>query len=583
MSNDRIHSLLEFLYGKEEAKRILPELTALMESYRSKIQPPSKNDRFPCERDAILITYGDQFRAPGDPPLRTLRTFLETHLEECVSGVHILPCFPYTSDDGFSVVDYRRVAPALGDWSDIAALRKNYHLMLDFVANHISRSSDWFAAFLRGEEPYRDYFIAADPANDLSQVVRPRALPLLTAVETAIGERHVWTTFSPDQIDLNYANPRVLLEMTDVLLHYAERGARIVRLDAVAYLWKSIGTPCIHLPEAHAVIKLWRAVLNEVAPRVLLITETNVPHAENTSYFGEPNPEGGTDEAQMVYNFSLAPLTLHALLTEDATALSKWASELRFPARGATYFNFIASHDGIGVMPARGILSDEEVQALAQRTLERGGQVSYKTNSDGSTSPYELNTTLYDFLNDPANPRTELDEARFLASQAILLSLAGVPGIYVHSLFGSRNCRECFAETGRARSLNRRKFDADELETVLADETRHEGRIFDGIRHLLRVRRKEQAFHPEGEQKVLDLGEKIFALLRTPPDSGRPVLCIQNISSRALSVTIDESLFPGFGGICRDLITGEVYGTAGGAAEIALAPYRTFWLAAEKR
>ncbi len=326
-------------------------------------------------------------------------------------------------------------------------------------------------------------------------------------------------------------------------------------------------------------VKFWRAVLDEVAPHVLLITETNVPHAENVGYFGEARADGhGTDEAQMVYNFSLAPLTLHTLLGGDATVLSKWVSELAAPRRGATFFNFIASHDGIGVTPARGILSDEQVRTLAERALAHGGHVSYKTNADGSISPYELNITLYDFLNDPAKPEPETDAARFIASQAILLSLAGVPGIYVHSLFGSRNCHECFAETGRARSLNRRKFDRTELEGWLAAPAERPGRIFDEIRRLLRVRCEEPAFHPEGEQKALDIGEGLFALLRTPPEEGRPVLCLQNVSSRLQRVPVRAEQLPGLGGSCRDLLAEAEYRTERGVAEVVLKPYGTCWL-----
>lgn len=580
----RIDQLLAFLYGEGSAGRVRPALIALMDSFcagspqKAAHTVPPQTNRL-TERDAILITYGDQFRAPGQTPLRTLRAFLDERLHNAINGVHILPCFPYSSDDGFSVVDYRQVDPALGDWDDVAALGERYRLMFDFVANHISQHSAWFKAFRRGEAPYTDYFITGDPAADLSQVVRPRALPLLTPVETAHGLRHVWTTFSADQIDLNYANPQVLLEMTGVLLRYVTQGAEIIRLDAIAYLWKETGTPCIHLPQTHAVVKLWRAVLDAVAPHVLLITETNVPHADNISYFGAPlNETGSTDEAQMVYNFSLAPLTLHTLLTGDATVLSQWAAGLKPPAPSATFFNFIASHDGIGVLPARGFLDEAQVQQLAERTLAHGGQVSYKANPDGSTSVYELNVTLYDFINDPAYSDPVVDVRRFLASQAILLSLAGVPGIYVHSLFGSRNCHDCFAETGRARSLNRRKFDRAALETSLADPALHAGRVFAGFRHMLQVRQAEPAFHPAGDQQVLDLGPAVFAVLRAPPDArhGRSVLCLQSVSPHPQIVHLKVDLLGG--SRWRALLTDAVYAAENGAVVIELTGYQTCWL-----
>jgi glycosidase len=578
-SATRIGRLLAFLYGEATAAQVWPSLAARLDAFRASnptLEQPSRHAALSrlSERDAILITYGDQLSDPGCPPLRTLGDFLDDHLREAISGVHILPCFPYSSDDGFSVIDYRQIDPSLGDWDDVTALSQRYRLMLDLVANHVSQHSAWFAAFRQGQAPYDDYFLTVAPHTDLSQVMRPRALPLLTPVETLAGARYVWTTFGEDQIDLNYANPHVLLEMTEVLLDYVAHGAEIIRLDAIAYLWKTIGTPCIHLPQTHAVVKLWRAVLDAVAPHVLLVTETNVPHTDNISYFGAALEDtGSTDEAQMVYNFSLAPLTLHALHSGDATALSGWAATLQSQSPSATFFNFIASHDGIGVLPARGILDDAQVQGLVDRTIAHGGQVSHKADPDGSASVYELNITLYDFLNDPARPDLERDVARFLASQAILLSLSGVPGIYVHSLFGSRNCHQCYAETGRPRSLNRRKFDRSALEATLTNPTGHAGRVFDGYRRMLRVRAKEPAFHPAGGQEALDLGPAVFALLRTPPATGRAVLCLVNVSEDPQTVHLHISPE----GVCWDLLADEACGGNEGAM-MRLDGYQARWL-----
>jgi sucrose phosphorylase len=349
--------------------------------------------------------------------------------------VHILPFFPYSSDDGFSIIDYTAVNPEWGTWADIRQLGEHVRLMFDAVINHISCQSEWFQGFLRDDPQYAGFFIIVDGGADLSMVVRPRALPLLTPVETSTGKRFVWTTFSEDQIDLNFGNPEVLLRLVDVLLLYVEQGAEFIRLDAIAYLWKRLGTPCIHLEEAHRVVKLLRAVMDAVAPGVLLITETNVPHDENISYFGD-----GTDEAQMVYQFSLPPLTLHAFLTGNATYLTRWATTLQPFSSETTFFNFLASHDGIGVRPAEGILPPEEVQRLVDTTLAHGGFVSHKTDGDGAQSVYELNISYFDALSDPRdNEPLALQVDRFLAAQAIMLALQGVPGIYVHSLFGSRS------------------------------------------------------------------------------------------------------------------------------------------------
>ncbi len=582
---ERIRKELTFLYGQDDGDRLWVVLESRLGEFHKRNPDLTADVAPPCHRlteeDAILITYGDQFSEPGRPPLQTLAGFLHRNLRGALSGIHILPFFPYSSDDGFSVMDYKKVNSAIGTWEDIALIGRSFRLMFDGVINHISRQSDWFQRFLKGEEPYTDYFISVSPDTDLSTVVRPRDIPLLTPVETTKGTKYVWTTFSSDQIDLNYHNPDVLLEITDVLLFYVEKGADIIRLDAIAYLWKEIGTSCIHLAQTHAVVRLWRAVLDAVAPEVLIITETNVPHEENISYFGSYLPETGTsDEAQMVYNFSLAPLTIHTFLTGDATALTEWARGLRSPVPGTTFFNFIASHDGIGVMPAKGILTEAEILALVERTLAHGGRVSYKADHDGSRSVYELNITLYDFLNDPDRP-DDLDVDRFMASQAILLSLAGVPGIYVHSLFGSHNCYRCAEETGRARSLNREKFHIADVEAFLNDPASHQSQIFCAYRRLLEARRKHPAFHPFGGQRVLRVDRRVLAVLRTSPDGLESVLCLVNVSDRdlPLEVYLPTGEVP-TSGEWHDLLGGGTYIAVRGVLDIDMKPYQSMWLQA---
>ncbi len=581
---DRISAHLSFLYGQRQAESLWGQIKAIIADFkagRPDMDHPEGTGTAFDQRDAILITYGDQVRTPGQTPLQSLGGFLNEYMRDVISGVHILPFYPYSSDDGFSVIDYRRVNPDLGTWEDIAAIGENFRLMFDAVINHISRRSEWFQAFLRGEKPYADYFITVDPATDLSQVVRPRALPLLTPVNTAIGIQHVWTTFSDDQMDLNYVNPEVLLEVIRILLEYVSRGAEIIRLDAIAYLWKEIGTPCIHLPQTHRVVKLIRAILDLAAPHVILITETNVPQQENISYFGNPIAQGGrTDEAQMVYQFPLAPLVLHSFHSGDATKLTAWASQAQ-PSPGGMFFNFIASHDGIGMMPARGLLSEVEIQALVEKTIAHGGRVSYKANRDGSQSVYEMNVTLFDALNDPSAPNPSLDARRFLASQAIMLALAGVPGIYFHSLFGLRNCQPHAGQSGMARSINREKMSRASLDALLADATAHHACVFEGYCQMLRVRRGQAAFHPGGGQRTLSLNPAIFALLRTPPDGNAhlSVFCLVNVSAEPQTIT----LHLGERGLSiktrmRDLLDGQLYSMEGGHILLKIEPYQVLWL-----
>jgi len=577
---DRIINLLTALYGEKQGLETWSTLQESLESFQKK--NPQLNGITPLDTlenlDALLITYADQIQSPGQPHLQTLADFLQDYLTELASAVHLLPFFPFSSDDGFSVIDYKAVNPAVGDWEDLDPLRNCCKLMFDAVINHISSQSSWFQKYLRGEDPYTEYFLTVGLEEDLSLVVRPRAKPLLSEVETTSGFRHVWTTFSTDQIDLNYKNPAVLLEIIDILLFYIQQGALIIRLDAIAYMWKEIGTSCIHLPQTHQVIKLMRAVLDYVAPGVLLITETNVPHQENISYFGNQLSDSGGkyplgDEAQMVYQFPLAPLVLHTFRTENAQVLNNWASSIETPFSSAAFLNFIASHDGIGVRPAEGLLSTEEIQGLVNQVIDHGGEVSYKTNPDGSKSVYELNITLYDALSHPQNDPLDLGVNRFLASQAIMLSLSGVPGIYIHSLFGSPNSHESVKKTGRARSINREKFQFDALESALKDKSSRASLVFSAYTHYLKIRKEHPAFKPLAPQLIPDLGNSVFAVLRTAVDESETVLCLINVTSKPVEISLDgEGLNSTSGWI--DLLTGDEYSPG----KMNLGPYQVLWL-----
>ncbi len=566
--NAAILEHLKFVYGEAGARDIAPRLDALMAAHATHIQPRRAHGRgLPLsERDVLLITYGDQVSEPGKPPLKTLVEFLARHAREMLSGVHILPFYPYSSDDGFSVIDYWQVDPALGTWSDITDLGRDFDLMFDGVFNHISAGSEWFQKFLQDDPACRDYFITVDDKPDLSQVVRPRALPLLTQVETPSGAKNVWTTFSADQVDLNFRNPAVLLAVLDVLLFYVAHGAKFIRLDAIAYLWKQIGTPCIHLPQTHRVIQLMRAMLDEVAPDVMLITETNVPHADNLSYFGD-----GTNEAQLVYNFALPPLVLHTLTTGNAQHLTRWAQSLQLPSSRVTFFNFLASHDGIGVNPARGILSEAELAALVQRAQDHGGFVSYKHNPDGSKSPYELNVNYFDALSNPAADEPLVTQlGRFICAQAIMLSLAGVPGIYFHSLFGSRNDRAAAEASGIPRRINRQKFTRVQLEADLAPHTLR-ARVLSAMKELLRRRRASPAFHPGGPQEVLMCDPRLFVVLRSSPDGKEHTLCLHNVSNEQVSVKLQLD-----GGAKERFAQVEKY--PDGLVEETIPPYAPLWV-----
>jgi sucrose phosphorylase len=560
----RMRQRLRFLYGETSGDQAHAALLRLLDRFgRSPPAHQLRAERFD-ERDVLLITYGDTIQSAGRAPLQVLNEFAQRHLQDLFSGIHVLPFYPYSSDYGFSVTDYLKVRPELGDWDDIAALQQRFKLMFDFVLNHVSAESEWFQAYLRGDPAYRGYFIGLDPDTDLSGVTRPRVTPVLTPFEDHGVRRWLWTTFSADQVDLNYANPEVLLRMIEVMLTYIERGAELLRMDAVGYLWKQVGTSCVHLPQTHEVVKLFRDVLDDVAPRVAIVTETNVPHRENVSYFGS-----GWDEAQMVYQFPLAPLVLDAFLHGDARRLADWAAGLTTRSASTTFLNFLASHDGIGVVPARGFLSDAAVEALVGQVRSHGGEVSFKTNPDGSDSPYELNTTFFDALSDPRESEEPwtVKRDRFLCSQAIMLALAGVPGVYIHSLFGSHNDHALYASTGWKRDLNHGRLELAEVEGRLADREGEAGQVYWRYAQLLRTRRGHTAFHPQSPQEVVDAGPGVFGLRRGPWKDDA-VLALHNVSRVVQRV-------PGLheGGV--DLISGRRIERG---APIALEPYEIIWL-----
>ncbi|MFQ5943117.1 MAG: sugar phosphorylase [Anaerolineales bacterium] len=563
---ERIAENLGALYGSARVIELLPQVEAIIA--RHSVDPAVAPTQL-SERDAFLIAYGNQVTSQCASPLQTLGHLLTEELSDLISGIHILPFFPYSSDDGFSVIDYRQVNSDLGTWDDIQRIGSHTRLMIDAVVNHVSAQSEWFQAFLRGNPEYQDTFITVDPSVDLSSVIRPRDLPLLTHFDTAVGPRYVWTTFSADQIDLNYANPEVLLEILDLLLFYVGNGAQVIRLDAIAFLWKQVGTQSIHLPQTHHAVKLMRAVLDAAAPGVLLITETNVPHDENISYFGE-----GNDEANLVYQFALPPLVLHTMTSGNSMRLAQWVSGLSLPSDDVTFFNFLASHDGIGLRPVADLLSEEELQALVALPDLSGGAVSYRTLEDGGKAPYELNVTYLDALMRTSGRSEDTQRAadRFLAAHAIMLAMPGLPGIYFHSLFGSRNDLEEIRRTGNVRSINREKLELLSLREELADRSSLRHQIFEGLVRLLRARASHPAFSPWSKHRVIEAESAVFGLMREGP-AGRRVLCVSEVAGTGLEIRIAPN-----GTMTSDLITGESVDPS----RLWLAPYQVRWILQEE-
>jgi sucrose phosphorylase len=572
---ERVHFLTAQLYGRvvgeERLKNIVDDLVDRIgvSAAPTQTDPAHPADLW-SQRDVALITYGDSIVDGGSKPLKVLRNFCETWLGSCVTWVHILPFFPWTSDDGFSVLDYSSVNQALGDWNDISDIATDYRLMADLVLNHCSSRSAWFENFKQGIDPGRGYFFTKGPSFDVSRVVRPRTSDLTMPVVTSEGEQQVWCTFSHDQVDFDFSNPDVLLEFTRIIRLYLDRGVRIFRLDAVAFTWKRSGTTCINLPEAHDLVRLLRALIEWVQPDAIIITETNVPNIENLAYFGQ------RDEAHCIYNFALPPLLIHTLVEADSSRITRWLMSMPPAILGTTYFNFLASHDGIGLRPVEGLLSEGELDSMIDQLQENGALLSWREHADGTRTVYEVNVSLFDALKQSGEvvDRT-LD--RMILAHAILLGLEGVPAIYLHSFVATSNDLSRVENTGHNRAINRHQWALDELTGLLNDAKSQHARCLQAIKQLINMRQGQPAFHPNATQFTLNCGRSIFGFWRQSPDRVQSIFCLYNVTPTSTSIAAASLNLVGSDS-WRDLISGETVDLFSEDPTIELAPYQAIWL-----
>ena len=581
--SSRVIHLLETVYADVDVKARDPEFDSFEQLTRQLLELMRLQEDCPAptphhnpwsQQDVILISYGDSFldeegSQTGEKPLQVLKHFLDEHCEQVINSVHILPFFPFSSDDGFSVIDFSSVNESLGDWSHVYDIAQGYRLMGDLVINHCSSRSLWFQNFIKGTGPGHDYFYTASPDDDLSQVVRPRTSDLLKEVETASGTQHVWCTFSHDQVDLDFSNPRVLKQFVSIIRQYLDMGVRIFRLDAVAFLWKEVGTRCINLEQTHMLVRLLRLLIEHAEHEAVIITETNIPNRENLSYFGNAN------EAHCVYNFSLPPLLVNTLVTGRCHHLKMWMMSMPPAQNGTTYFNFIASHDGIGLRPVEGLLSDEETQSLVDTMQGFGGRVSWRALDNGERKPYEINIALFDALQGTVNGKDDLGLDRFLCAHAIMFALEGIPGVYVHSMLGTHNDYDRMEHTGHNRAINRHQWDYAELQAQLSDVDSHHHQVFEAMKNLLRIRTAQPAFHPNATQFTLHLGDQLFGFWRQSHDRRQSIFCISNVSDQMqplqmsdINLIVTDDWF--------DLISGDVLPE--NDAVLELKPYQTLWI-----
>lgn len=538
-----IEEKVRTLYGNEKAKEVIPKLLELIET-ESKLIKKEEREEW-SEKDVILITYADSFKEKNTLPLQTLKKFLDVHLKDVINGVHILPFAPYSSDRGFSVIDFYQVKKEFGSWEDVQNIAKDYRLMVDLVLNHISAKSTWFQEFLNGNPEYKDYFISFSKeeiaVEEINKIIRPRATPVLTPFQTNWGERFVWTTFSvekmTDQVDLNYQNPEVFLEIIKVLLNFVKKGVKIIRLDAVPFIWKEIGTDCFSCPQVHTIIQLFREILNTICPSVRIITQVSASQEINASYFGN-----GQNEAQLIYNFALPPLTLQAFYSGDSGHLTSWAKTLQTPSKFTVFYNFLGVHDGIGVSGAKGILSENELKKMFDKIIEHGGLLSKKFLPSGEKAVYEINSTWWSALNEK-DETFELALQKFLTSLAICFSLAGVPALYYHLLFGLENDLEGYRKSGIKRDVNRKNITFFDLKNKLQDQENREYKVFNAVKELIKKRMNSSVFNPNSKQEILDLDKRVFAVLRSNERTGEKMLCLHNVSNDKIDVTYKNKTY----------------------------------------
>ena len=572
---ERVHFLTGQLYrsvvGEERLKKIVDDLIGAIGASAAPVQTgPAHPADLWSQRDIALITYGDSIVDGGSKPLKVLRDFCEKWLANCVTWVHILPFFPWTSDDGFSVLDYSSVNQALGDWNDINDIATDYRLMADLVLNHCSSRSAWFDNFKQGIDPGRGYFFTKGPSFDVSRVVRPRTSDLTMPVVTWEGEQQVWCTFSHDQVDFDFSNPDVLMEFTRIIRLYLDRGVRIFRLDAVAFTWKRSGTTCINLPEAHDLVRLLRSLIEWVQPDAIIITETNVPNIENLAYFGQ------RDEAHCIYNFALPPLLIHTLVEADSSRITRWLMSMPPAILGTTYFNFLASHDGIGLRPVEGLLSEGELDSMIDRLQENGALLSWREHADGTRTVYEVNVSLFDAFKH-IGEAVDLTLERMILAHAILLGLEGVPAIYLHSFLATNNDLSRVENTGHNRAINRHQWALDELTGLLNDAKSQHARCLQAIKQLIDTRQGQPAFHPNATQFTLNCGRSIFGFWRQSPDRAQSIFCLYNVTPTSTTIAAASLNLVGSDS-WRDLISGEIVDLFSENPTIELAPYQAVWL-----
>ncbi len=524
------------------------------------------------ENDFLLITYADSVFKPNQKNLITLSQFLKKYCKE-FNFIHILPFFPFSSDDGFAVIDYKKIKTEHGKWKDLKKITNSFKIMTDLVINHCSSKNKLFKNFLENKDPGRDFFIKSEKKFPKSQkIVRPRSTDLSKKVLFKGKNTFVWCTFGHDQIDFNFKNPNVLIYFLEVIKFYLDQNIKALRLDAVAFLWKELGTSCINLSQTHNIIRLIRLIIDNFYKEILIITETNIPSHENLTYFGNNN------EAHCIYNFSLAPLLIHAIVSGNSFYLKKWSRGMPPAQEKNSYLNFLSTHDGIGMRPIEGILPQNEIVKYLSFFKKQGGLFSYRSDK-GKKSVYEVNITLLEAFKESYSGKDKLIFERFILAHIILFSMEGIPAIYIQNFLGSRNDNLKVKKTKSQRSINRKNWNFEYLQKKIENKSSINSKILGSLNNLIALRKKQVAFHPNATQFTLQLGDNFFGLWRQSIDRSQSIFCISNLTNKSQKISLlDVNLISTNNWF--DLLTKKKIKNIGD--DLFFKPYQTFWITNKK-
>ncbi len=570
----RLSKLLETIYKDhttEELNFICNQLLQILDDFseKSRYEEISEDKKWD-ESYAVLITYADGVYKKGEATLVTLRELLSKYFGSLSKVVHILPFLKSTSDGGFAVSSHKSIDEKFGSWEDLNSISNNHFLMADLVLNHVSSSHPWVQQFIKCQEPGLSNVFSPSQDLDWKNVIRPRSSSLFSQINTEDGQKQVWTTFGPDQVDLNWLNPKMTVEFLHLIITYLSNGIKWLRLDAVGFIWKESGTTCLHLPKAHSIVKILRILLNDLLKDGVLITETNVPQKENLSYL---IPE---DEADMAYNFPLPPLLLEAIITSRADILNSWICDWPELPETTTLFNFTASHDGVGLRALEGLMNEQRIKDLLINCEKRGGLVSHRRLSNGVDKPYELNISWWSAMEDPGRDSNRFQYERFLLTQLFVMSLKGVPAFYLPALLASENDIKNFSMTGQRRDLNREKFKSENLAAVFKNPESNANKNLRYLRSAMDVRAKLPQFHPQSQMECLSKSRSDIVVIKRGIGS-KAIFTIHNMTENKINYRFMDYEF---NKLIKNDLNMQDYLTTNkyNSNNIELDPFQVIWL-----